>query len=901
MHGRIKLAPDGGLDSYMKLRFRSLLAQTATGVLLILLLATVPALADGGATMTVTPSVPRFFCGESVDVIYGYIPDAVDTPVMRGYSIRIVASRWLTFDQGDILVHSPLTGALDTHIITPNGDADYTIDFTFLDPGVGLTDPADLFTITMRDKGYNIALVSLGIDSGRFRTPENQEIVVDISATSTVDVICVAPTPPTIDPEPAFTPGTTNTVSWSDESQYGAVEYNVFMSTDAGFTTIEDESGWITGLSHEFTGLVDFQLYFFMAQARNLVETVSVDSNIESTTQDPFPPTTSADPLDPTQYLVNFGVAFQADDIGSGFDQLELFYRYAGGSWTSYGSYSISPIDFAAAAGDGLYEFYTVGTDMAGNLEADPAGPQASTTLDTSQPHGSFVINGGAEATNDPNVILDISVVRAVEMRFSNDGVTWPEDWVPLSDVHPWTIPATEEIHTVHGKFRDGSMQVLQVTDDIEFDITPTGGVTSAAVSPGHEETHLSWTNPSDPDFHRVEIWRGFLHDGSYVSTYPSYIGSTVPTPPADRAAALASPEWELAGMAEIGADLFIDSVAARGVYYYEFFATDPAVNYSVPCGELPRATNYMLGDIAQPYDGLVKVEDLTVLGAAFEVSVFNPLFFGEADVGPTDDDTGTGIPEPDDSIDFEDEMIFGMNYIPSAKGLTADGNYSLTTGPVALAWRPTADRTWTLDLVAPCPALKGVALAAVLPHGMFPVVTAGEAVTSQADLFFLRNIDQHGLETGLVILGSGRGMTATGTLLTVELPAGVDPAALNIGNISLDLRDVHNKPLEYDLQGKSGAVTPAAFFLGGAYPNPFNPATTIRFGIPGEMPVRLEIYGMDGRRVAILVDEILDAGPHEAVWQGRDDTGRQVASGVYFSKLLAGSQSQVRKMTLMK
>ena len=901
MHGHINLAPGGGLATYMILRFRYLFALAVTGTLLILLFSVVPALADGGATMSVTGSVPRFFCGEYVDVVYGYTPDPVDTPVLRAYSVRIVAAHGLTFDEGDILVNSPLTGVDDIHIITPNGDADYTIDFAFLDPGVGLTDPADLFTVTMRDKGYNIPFVPLGIDSGRFRTPENQYIVVDITATSTVDVICVAPPAPTLDPEPALTPGTTNTLSWSDESQYGAVEYNVLMSTDAGFATIEDESGWITGLSHEFTDMADPQLYFFMALSRNFALSVSVDSDIESTMQDPVPPTTSADPLDPTTYVENFELAFQADDIGSGFDQLELFYRYDGGSWISYGAYSISPIDFTAADGDGLYEFYTVGTDVAGNLETDPAGPQASTTLDTSLPHGSFVINADAVATNDPNVILDISVVRALEMRFSNDGATWPEAWVPLSDVHPWTIPATEEIHTVYGKFRDASMQVLQTTDDIELDVTPTGGITSAAVSPGHEATQLSWTNPVDPDFHRVEVWRGPLHDGSYISAYPSYSGSTVPTPPVDRAAALASPEWELAGMAEIGAESFIDSVAVRGVYYYEFFATDPAINYSVPGGTLPRATNYMLGDVAQPYDGLVKVDDLTVLGSAFDVSVPDPFYRGEADVGPTDDSTGTGIPEPDDNIDFEDEMIFGMNYMPSAKSLTDDGNSSRTTGPVALTWRPAADHTWVLDLAAPCLVLKGVALAAVLPDGMIPVVTAGEAVTSQADLFFLRNIDRHGLAAGLVILGSGRGMTATGALLNVELPAGVDPATLDILNITLDLRDVNNKPLEYDLQGKSDAVPPATFFLGEAYPNPFNPATTIRFSIPGEMPVRLEIYGMDGRRVAVLVDETLDVGLHEAVWLGRDDTGRQVASGVYFSKLLAGSQSQVRKMTLMK
>jgi hypothetical protein len=151
------------------------------------------------------------------------------------------------------------------------------------------------------------------------------------------------------------------------------------------------------------------------------------------------------------------------------------------------------------------------------------------------------------------------------------------------------------------------------------------------------------------------------------------------------------------------------------------------------------------------------------------------------------------------------------------------------------------------------------------------------------------------------VILGTGRGMTSTGTLLSVELPPGTDLAALEAANIVLDLRDVNNQPLAFDLEGKSGAEPPAVFFLGEAFPNPFNPATTIKFSIPGEMPVRLEIYGMDGRRVAVLLDETLAAGPHEAVWQGRDDSGRLVASGVYFSKLSAGPHSQVRKMTLMK
>lgn len=117
---------------------------------------------------------------------------------------------------------------------------------------------------------------------------------------------------------------------------------------------------------------------------------------------------------------------------------------------------------------------------------------------------------------------------------------------------------------------------------------------------------------------------------------------------------------------------------------------------------------------------------------------------------------------------------------------------------------------------------------------------------------------------------------------------------------VNLDLRDLNNQPLEYDLQGKSGAL-PLVLALGEAFPNPFNPSTTIRFSIPGETPVRLEIYGLDGRRIAVLVDEVLAGGSHEAIWLGRDEGGQPVASGVYFSRLLAGSHSLVRKLTLMK
>jgi hypothetical protein len=79
-------------------------------------------------------------------------------------------------------------------------------------------------------------------------------------------------------------------------------------------------------------------------------------------------------------------------------------------------------------------------------------------------------------------------------------------------------------------------------------------------------------------------------------------------------------------------------------------------------------------------------------------------------------------------------------------------------------------------------------------------------------------------------------------------------------------------------------------------YPNPFNPATTIRFGLPEQADVRLEVYNLIGRRVAVLVSESRNAGWHTATFDAS-----ALASGVYFYRLQAGAMVITRKLTLVK
>lgn len=83
--------------------------------------------------------------------------------------------------------------------------------------------------------------------------------------------------------------------------------------------------------------------------------------------------------------------------------------------------------------------------------------------------------------------------------------------------------------------------------------------------------------------------------------------------------------------------------------------------------------------------------------------------------------------------------------------------------------------------------------------------------------------------------------------------------------------------------------------------PNPFNPVTEIAFGIVRKGPVSLRVFDTRGRVVRTLVDEVREAGRHRVEWDGRDDTGRAVASGNYFYRLRANGVDHARRMVLLK
>jgi hypothetical protein len=95
--------------------------------------------------------------------------------------------------------------------------------------------------------------------------------------------------------------------------------------------------------------------------------------------------------------------------------------------------------------------------------------------------------------------------------------------------------------------------------------------------------------------------------------------------------------------------------------------------------------------------------------------------------------------------------------------------------------------------------------------------------------------------------------------------------------------------------------LIPYRFALSQNYPNPFNPSTIINYEIPVPGFVTLKIYNILGQEVKILVDSYQNAGAHSVIWNGDNNSGKKTASGIYFSKLSSGENTEIKKMLLLK
>ena len=114
-----------------------------------------------------------------------------------------------------------------------------------------------------------------------------------------------------------------------------------------------------------------------------------------------------------------------------------------------------------------------------------------------------------------------------------------------------------------------------------------------------------------------------------------------------------------------------------------------------------------------------------------------------------------------------------------------------------------------------------------------------------------------------------------------------------------VEFEEESNRHVLFETDEISAPALPMSLFQN--VPNPFNPSTSIGFYLPERCHVRIDVYDVTGRLVSTLMNEVRSGGSHTAEWNGVDRTGKAVASGVYFYRLIAGKTVLTKKMVMLR
>lgn len=145
--------------------------------------------------------------------------------------------------------------------------------------------------------------------------------------------------------------------------------------------------------------------------------------------------------------------------------------------------------------------------------------------------------------------------------------------------------------------------------------------------------------------------------------------------------------------------------------------------------------------------------------------------------------------------------------------------------------------------------------------------------------------------------LGGGGGTFATGGLYRLGSSAGQPDAGRLTGGIYALHGGFWVPTVQTSVAAPTVELTPLAFATRLPQPNPFQSTTTLAFDLPAARTVRLVVHSIDGRVVRRLAEGAYEAGRHRAIWDGRDDRGNPVASGVYFARLVAGEFKSTQRI----
>ena len=368
-----------------------------------------------------------------------------------------------------------------------------------------------------------------------------------------------------------------------------------------------------------------------------------------------------------------------------------------------------------------------------------------------------------------------------------------------------------------------------------------------------------------------------------------------------------AAGEDEFVSVAQVDAGVtsFVDETALNGVRY----------TYQVRSYDLDNETGSDLEQTAMAVRNSVLDSEGRALFGLFGVDNrigFDDFFIFADSFGLTAEDAGFDPAfdlAPNATIDFDDFFVFADNFgrstaaagkrVPMLAGLNADARMYLD----ARTAMPVVGEDFVLDVrVADFAAIKGYGLQVQYEADKLEFV---EVLTDQP-------LSGSELATPQVLADQAGVLTvaAYGDVVSEgEVPLSlVFRAITEIENTVVEIIDNQTYDSEFGFNRLALPAPvqlqtrPEAFALANNYPNPFNPATTIKYALPQAADVQLTVYNVVGQPVRTLVADHQSAGRYVVEWDATNNNGHSLASGMYFYRLQAGEEFlEIKKMLLLK
>jgi hypothetical protein len=484
----------------------------------------------------------------------------------------------------------------------------------------------------------------------------------------------------------------------------------------------------------------------------------------------------------------------------------------------------------------------------------------------------------------------------------SSGQIVWTPNCSQSGSYGPFTLTAT----AATSESGNSNSFSINVTDVPSVSSPPTGAAATQVLNgnPSGQTTGITVNFTAPGGATAFKVYRaGF-------GNYPEY-DDAGGAPPVQPGAYPPPAPWTLTSVTASGG---VDNPGTRDYWYYVVYAQNMCGDWSVATTMTGGTLDYHLGDVSDGItpgtgDNLVQSEDVSALGAYYGIDLIPSDPRNYLDVGPTTTNYVDGRPTTDNKVNFEDLVLFAINY-------------SVVSGPSLAAAKP-----------ADSPSLVAASVDRLTIHApgqvnvgnnvKVPVTMEGtgsvQAMSIQLgwDPAVVRPVSQEGgallyANNGLAFsakagtvdvaaFGHGQGIGGTGELATVtfEVIGAGDPG---IRIETVDGRDQHNREITISTSREVPVPQlPTVTALQMTSGNPSRQSVAFAVSLAEASNVDLSIYAVDGRRVAVLMSGMIEPGTRTVTWNGRDDSGRPMSSGVFYVRMTVGNQVFKRTVSYLR